>query len=175
MPEDDGGARHLVPGLLLPDIALASTRGGTMSLARQEGRAVLYVYTWTGRPGAANPTGWDNIPGAHGSTPESEGFRDLYGQFSALATEVFGLSAQTTAYQQEFAARLDLPFALLSDRDLALQRALSLPTFEAGRDTYLKRLTLLIRDGAIERTIYPVQQPDRHAAEVLAWLKSEMR
>ena len=36
----------------------------------------------------------------------------------------------------------------------------------------MKRLTLLISDGTIERVWYPVFPPDRHAAEVLAWLEA---
>jgi peroxiredoxin len=35
-----------------------------------------------------------------------------------------------------------------------------------------KRLTLIIRDGAIEHVFYPVFPPNEHAAQVLAWLHS---
>jgi peroxiredoxin len=38
--------------------------------------------------------------------------------------------------------------------------------------TLVKRLTLIIRDGAIEHVFYPVFPPDGHAAEVLGWLGS---
>ena len=51
-----------------------------------------------------------------------------------------------------------------------MQQALSLPTFETGGVTYLTRLTLAIRDGRIERTIYPVKQPGAHSRDVLVWL-----
>src|SRR5690606_16757096 len=81
-PVDDGGADHLICGLALPDIALPATSGRMMSLARVPGRAVVFCYSWTGRPGAPNPPDWDTLPGAHGSTPEAEGFRDLYPGFA---------------------------------------------------------------------------------------------
>lgn len=34
----------------------------------------------------------------------------------------------------------------------------------------IKRLTLVIRDGRIERVFYPVFPPDRHAEDVVDWL-----
>ena len=60
------------------------------------------------------------------------------------------MSTQDTAYQQEAVARLHLPFPLLSDERLELTTALSLPTFEVDGMTLIKRLTLIIDDGAIE-------------------------
>jgi len=36
----------------------------------------------------------------------------------------------------------------------------------------LKRLTLILYDGRIEKVFYPVFPPDRHAEEVIAWLKN---
>ena len=52
--------------------------------------------------------------------------------------------------------RLHLRFAILSDADLRLTRALGLPTFEAAGRTLLRRLTLVVRDGMIEHLWYPV-------------------
>jgi peroxiredoxin len=69
--------------------------------------------------------------------------------------------------------RLHLPFAILSDADLRLTRALGLPTFEAAGRTLMRRLTLVVRDGMIEHLWYPVFPPDRHGAEVLDWLRKQ--
>lgn len=168
-PEDDGAARHL-GGAPLPDLALSAADGTSVSLARLAGRWVVFLYPWTGKPRLPNPPGWDDIPGAHGSTPEAEGFRDAYDAFQAAGFGVLGLSGQTTADQQEFAARVGLPFPLLSDAEGTLRTALRLPTFETGGITYLKRLTLIIRDGAIERVVYPVHPPHTHARDLLATL-----
>ena len=164
---DDGAARHLVPGQELPDLELPSSLGGTVNLARQEGVAIVYVYPWTGRPGVSDPPGWDDIPGAHGSTPETGGFRDHYPEFRRVGVEVYGLSTQDGDHQRELAERLSVPFALLSDDQLAFQKALSLPTFETGGVPYLRRLTLFIRDGKIARVFYPVAQPETHAGDLL--------
>jgi len=167
---DDGGARHLKRGRRMPDIALPTTAGRHISLARLQGRAVVYCYPWTGRSGLANPLGWDDIPGAHGSTPQAEGFRDLHAGFEQVGAVVFGLSTQSTAYQAEMVARLRLPFEIVSDEGFILQQALVLPTFATGGVRYLKRLTFVLRDGRIERVYYPVHAPATHAREVCAWL-----
>jgi peroxiredoxin len=170
LPDDDGAARHLRRGLRMPDIGLPATGGGHVNLARLPGMVIVYCYPWTGRPGLANPPGWDDIPGAHGSTPQSEGFRDLYAGFRQVDAALFGLSTQPTDYQRELVDRLDLPFALISDEGFALQRALALPTFATGGVTYLKRLTLAVKDGRIERVYYPIAHPAAHPREVCAWL-----
>jgi peroxiredoxin len=167
---DDGGAKHLKRGRRMPDVALPTTAGRTVSFARVVGRAVVYCYPWTGRPGVANPPGWDAIPGAHGSTPQAEGFRDLYAGFEQVGSVVFGLSAQSTAYQAELVARLQLPFEMVSDEGFTLQQALALPTFATGGVHYLKRLTFVLRDGRIDRVYYPIPAPAAHAREVCAWL-----
>lgn len=172
---DDGAARHLVPGLELPDIALPSSRGGTVNLSIRRGVSVVYVYPWTGRPGFSDPPGWDDIAGAHGSTPETEGFRDHYLKFRAQRIEVFGISGQSCEHHRELASRLAVPFALLSDERFLLREALRLPTFEAGGVPYLKRLTMLVRDGRISHTFYPVERPAAHAREILDWLDEKRR
>ena len=169
-PANDAAADHLKPGMALPDVELPSTAGRMVSLARLPGRTIVFAYTWTGRPGVANPPRWDEIAGAHGSTAEAEGFRNLHSSFLSLDTEVLGLSAQDTGWQRELVARLRLPYEIASDASLALAETLRLPTFETGGATYLRRLTLAIRDGRIEWVFYPVHPPDAHARDVLAWL-----
>ncbi|HUI14122.1 MAG TPA: peroxiredoxin [Xanthobacteraceae bacterium] len=170
-PQDDGGARHLT-GMKWPDIALAATSGPAVNLSKLKGRAVLYVYPRTGVPGVDAPPGWDDIPGARGCTPQSCGFRDHFAALKALGVaRVFGLSTQATGYQREAAARLHLPFPILSDAELALTRALNLPTFTTSGMTLLKRMALVVDDGVIVKVFYPVFPPDKNAAEVAAWLR----
>ncbi|KVK45412.1 hypothetical protein L903_25930 [Agrobacterium sp. JL28] len=57
---------------------------------------------------------------------------------------------------------------MLSDHSLSLAKALSLPTFEAGGFTLLKRLTMIIEDGRIRHVFYPVDPPDKNADAVIA-------
>jgi peroxiredoxin len=88
-----------------------------------------------------------------------------------LNAEVYGLSAQTTDYQLEAKQRLHLPFELLSDTALQLKAVLKLPTFSAAEMELYKRLTLIARDGHIEKVFYPVFPPERNADDVLVWLR----
>ena len=171
-PKDDGAARHLI-GRALPPITLPATNGASVDLSTLEGLTVVYAYPMTGRPDVALPDGWDMIPGARGCTPQSCAFRDHHAELQEHGVDqVFGLSTQTTEYQQEAATRLHLPFALLSDAELALTKALDLPTFEAAGATLLKRLTMIISDARIDHALYPVFPPDKSAAAVLDWLRA---
>jgi peroxiredoxin len=169
VPVDDGACDHL-DGMALPSVPLRSTAGRTVDLAHLPGTTVVYIYPRTGRPDVEPPKGWNDIPGARGCTPQSCAFRDHYRELQALGARVFGLSTQTTDYQQEAVERLHLPFELLSDVDLALARALRLPTFEAEGMTLLKRITLILIDGRVRKVFYPVFPPDKNAEEVIGVL-----
>jgi peroxiredoxin len=171
-PVDDGAAAHL-PGTRLPHVALRATDGSVVDLAAIAGTVVVFAYPRTGRPGEPSLVpDWDQIPGARGCTPHTSGFRDLHAEFAALGARVFGLSTQDTAYQREMVERVHVPFPVLSDADLALTRALRLPTMDVAGQTLLKRIAWIARDGTIDRVFYPVFPPDRNAAEVLAALAS---
>jgi peroxiredoxin len=168
-PVDDGACDHLL-GQRLPDLALPSTAAEPVDLASLPGRKVVYCFPRAGQPDVPMPAGWDDIPGARGCTPQSLAFRDHYDKIRALHAELFGLSTQSPEAQRVIATRLKLPFALLSDADLAFARALRLPTFEVEGATLIRRLTLVLSDGEIEKVFYPVFPPDKHADEVIVWL-----
>jgi peroxiredoxin len=171
MPQDDGAAKHL-PGMRMPDIALPATDGKNVNLSKLAGRTVIYIYPRTGVPGTDLPPGWNDIPGARGCTPQSCAFRDHFGELKRLGVaQLYGLSTQDTAYQQEAATRLHLPFAILSDEKLALTTALNLPTFTVAGMTLLKRMALVLDGAVITKVFYPVFPPDKNAEEVIAWLQ----
>ena len=171
VPEDDGAADGL-ESLDVPPVALTSTSGGTVDLSALPGTTVVYCYPRTGEPDRDPPEGWNEIPGARGCTPQSCSFRDHHEELAALEARVFGLSTQDTGYQREAVGRLRLPFELLSDEDLAFAGALNLPTFEVGGMILTKRLTMIVRDGQIEKVFYPVFPPDKNADEVVEWLSA---
>jgi peroxiredoxin len=171
VPADDGGSDHLL-GLQLPDLALASTQGGEIRLSDLKGLTVLYCYPMTGRPDVALPDGWDQIPGARGCTPQSCAFRDHHAELAALNTKVYGISTQSSTYQQEAVERLHLPFSLLSDERLALLTALKLPSMDVEGKTLIKRTTLICRGTEIINVFYPVFPPDQNAEQVIAWLQA---
>jgi peroxiredoxin len=156
----------------LPDLSLRSTSDRLVNLSRTPGRRlVVYCYPRTGEPGKPSPPGWDDIPGARGCTPETCGFRDHHKDLAKLGADVYGVSTQSTAYQREMVTRLEVPFEVLSDEHLSLTRALRLPTFTVSGMTLIKRLTMIAKAGRIEHVFYPVFPPDKHAEEVIEWLK----
>jgi len=182
IPADDGAADHL-RGVVVPSLALASTSGAAVDLARLAlAPTVVFLYPRTGGRGQSSGPEWDLIPGARGCTPQSCGFRDLHTEFRSRGVTVAGVSTQTTVYQREFVERNHLPFHLLSDADLALTRRLKLPTFEwrspdwvgagSGPTTLIKRMAWYLEAGQIRHVWYPVFPPDRNAETVLAWLRA---
>lgn len=183
IPQDDGLTRHL-QGALLPAIELQSSDGGSVKLSQLTEPTVIFTYPRTGIAGQPPSLGfdgqtWESIPGARGCTPQSCGFRDLYSQFSTLGVKVFGLSTQDSAFQADFKARNHVPFEFLSDVDLHLTRALTLPTFEfpvlsGGPPTLLRRMAWFVHQGRIEQIWYPVFPPNENAQNVLNWLQDQL-
>jgi peroxiredoxin len=172
VPEDDGAAAHLA-GATIPRLELPTTDQRALDLAEAaQHLLVLYIYPRTGKPGEALPTGWDDIPGARGCTPQACSFRDLHAEIAAHGAHTLGLSAQNVADQHEVVERLGLPYALASDPLLALAEALRLPTFEVDGMRLYKRLTLIVDAGKVEHVFYPVFPPDRNAQDVLSWLQA---
>ena len=162
VPEDDGGADHLV-GLELPSLVLESSLGDV----NVRDFDVVYVYPRSGRPDRPLLPGWDETPGARGCTPQSCAFRDLYGE---LGVRVAGLSAQTLDDQLEFAERNRMPFPVIADPERRLGATLRLPTFEIVGLTLYKRITLVAHEARIVKVFYPVFPPDANAGDVLEYL-----
>ena len=152
-----------------------ATNGRDLDLSRLAAdRLVVFVFPRMGRPDAADPPGWDDIPGARGCTQESCAFRDHFREFIDLDYEVVGLSAQLTSDQVEASTRLHLPYKLLADPDRKLSEAIGLPTFSAAGLTLYKRLTFVAQDRRIVKVFYPIFPPQENAPNVLAWIRSEM-
>ncbi len=169
VPIDDGACNHLL-GSSLPSVSLTSTSEKAIDLSTYADTLVIYFYPMLGRPDSPPLIGWNDIPGARGCTPQTCAFRDSHSGLKQLGVEVFGVSAQRLEDQQEAHARLQLPFELLNDEQLALAQALKLPTFEYAGARLIKRLTIIATGGLIRKVFYPVFPPDNNAREVIAWL-----
>lgn len=184
-PVDDGAAAHLV-GAMVAEVTLASTLGGAVNLREAcQKPTVVFFYPRTGVPGVAPPaafdgTPWDLVPGMRGCTPQSCGFRDLSAEFAGRGVSILAVSTQEPWYQEEFAKRMHIMFAILSDAALELSRAMRLPTIEmpveqGGPSTLLKRMAWFCRDGRVEKVWYPVFPPNENAKVVLAHLRETLR
>lgn len=175
IPTDDGACEHLL-GLPVPDLRLQSTTGDRLDLAElAAGRSVIFIYPRTGVPGVDPPTGWDLIPGARGCTPQTCAYRDDHAAFREHGAQVFGLSAQSSVDQLEFAAREHIPFPLLSDPGIELGAMLVLPTFVVDGAVLYRRLTLIVESGTIVYVRYPVFPPNSDALATLSWLEANRR
>jgi peroxiredoxin Q/BCP len=145
-------------GDLAPDFTLPDQRGTPVRLGDLIGKknVVLYFY-----PKDATPR----------CTAEARAFRDAYDTFTAADTEVIGVSADSVKSHERFAAKHDLPFLLLSDRDGAVRKLYGVERWLGivpGRVTYV-----IDRDGLV-RTVYSSQlaatrhvQKARHAVKAL--------
>jgi peroxiredoxin len=157
---------HLI-GTKVPDIALVATDGRIINPARESGLCVYFCYPYTGRPGHADPEGWDQIAGAHGSTPQTLGYSEAYEKYQKLGVKVFGVSFQDVFWQSEFAKRQSLKVPLLSDHARKFAGALKLETFKAGGEDYLQRVTLIVVEGTVIAVRNPIEAPAADAEEAL--------
>lgn len=84
-----------------PDFELPATGGKTFRLSSAKGKnLVLYFYPK------------DNTPGC---TTEGQQFRDLHPQFAKLGCEIYGISRDSMRSHENFKAKMNFPFELLSD------------------------------------------------------------
>ncbi|MGN6231588.1 MAG: peroxiredoxin [Trinickia sp.] len=89
----------------VPDFTAPAT-GGDITLSGLRGKkVVLYFYPK------------DNTPGC---TTEGLQFRDLYPKFQKAGAEIVGVSRDSLRSHENFKAKLELPFPLISDADEAL-------------------------------------------------------
>jgi len=70
---------------------------------------------------------------------------------------------------------LHLPFAVLSDHEMAFAKGLELPTFHTNGMHLLKRLTLITKDAEVVAVKYPIFPSNSDAAWAVNWLKQHSR
>jgi peroxiredoxin len=176
VPVDDGACDHLL-NHDVAEVALSPTSSPTdpVNLSTLPGLTIVFCYPRTGQPDEVVPDEWNAIPGARSCTPQACSFRDRFTELKNYnVSQVFGLSTQSTEYQQEVKERLHLPYDLLSDEKLEFVNAMKLPVFEWEGKKVVKRITLAIRDGKVVRWWYPVFPSDRNVDSVLDWLRSSL-
>ncbi|MCB1960226.1 MAG: peroxiredoxin [Rhodocyclaceae bacterium] len=144
-----------------PDITLPATGNQQISLSALRGQlVVLYFYPK------------DNTPGC---TNETRDFGALHAEFEALGCRVFGISRDSLKSHENFKAKLELSFELLSDADeIACQAfdVIKMKNMYGKQVRGIERSTFVIdRDGLIRRE-WRKLKVDGHAAEVLAFVQT---
>lgn len=93
-------------GKAIKNFTRPATGNQEISLSDYKGRnLVLYFYPKDSTPGC---------------TTEGQNFRDLYAGFQKANTEILGVSRDTLKRHENFKAKQEFPFELLSDEDESL-------------------------------------------------------
>ena len=96
-------------GDIVPNFTAKDNNGDLFESQSVLGRKPLVIYFYPK----------DNTPGC---TTEACSFRDQYEDFKDLGAEVIGISSDSVKSHHKFAAKLNLPFILLSDQDKRLRK-----------------------------------------------------
>ena len=146
-------------GTPAPGFTLSDQAGNEVSLSDYLGKkVVLYFYPR------------DNTPGC---TRQACAFAAAYNGFRQKNVVVIGISKDSVASHQKFAAKYDLPFILLSDPE---RQAIEAYDVWKEKKNYGKvsmgvvRSTYIIDENGIIEKAMPKVKPDTNAAEVLSYL-----
>ena len=139
------------------DFEAQATSGQTFSLAALKGKqVVIYFYPKDSTPGC---------------TTEGQGFRDQHAAFKAANTEVFGVSRDSVKSHENFKAKQEFPFELISDKDEAVCQlfdVIKLKKLYGKEYLGVDRSTFLIdKDGVLRQEWRGVKVPG-HVDAVLA-------
>ncbi len=175
-------------GMPLPTLKLEWMPGQRLDVGRL-GRAPLVIYC---HPGAepedvqgdfedAFEAGFEGVDfkgdfDGEGATPdlaECRSFAERCLELGSMRHRVVGVSSQSARSILSLASHEALPHVLLSDDRLELADEMGLPTFEVDGVSHYERLTMIVRDGRVEKVFYPIPDPAAHAAEVERWLRDE--
>jgi thioredoxin-dependent peroxiredoxin len=147
-------------GKKVPAFKATSTAGEISSSQFKGKQLVLYFYPK------------DNTPGC---TTETADFRDHDKQFKAANTVILGVSRDSLKSHENFKAKLELPFELVSDPDEALCLAfdvMKMKNMYGKQVRGIERSTFLIdADGKLKQEWRGVKVAN-HVTEVLAASKA---
>lgn len=144
-----------------PPFSAKDQDGNEVSLDALKGSwAVIYFYPK------------DDTPGC---TKEACGFRDNFGAISAAGAKVLGVSGDSAASHQKFAAKYELPFTLLVDEGNEVARAYGAwGTKHNYGKTYegIIRSTVVVDPQGKVAKVWKAVKAEGHAGQVLDWLKA---
>ena len=146
----------LTIGSNAPEFQLSDQDGKTVNIKDFEGQKVLLWFY----PKASTP-GW---------TTQGQGLRDEFKNFKKHNTVILGMSADSIKAQNNFCAKQEFPFQLLSDPDKEVMRsyeAIGMKKMYGREYEGILRVAYLIdENGKIEQA-YEKVSPKTHAGIVL--------
>ena len=147
---------QLAEGCAAPDFELQATGGGTVRLSELRGRpVVVYFYPK------------DHTPGC---TTQGQDFRNLHARFRRRRAVILGISRDSVKTHENFKAKHQFPFRLLSDPDeVACQSygVMKLKNMYGRKVRGIERSTFLIDTQGVVRRIWRKVRVAEHAGEVL--------
>lgn len=145
----------------VPDFQAQATGDQSITLADLKGKnVIIYFYPK------------DNTPGC---TTEGQDFRDRMEHFMALDTEIFGVSRDSLRVHENFRAKHEFPFHLISDKDEDLCKlfdAIKLKKLYGKEYMGIERSTFLIDKEGVLRQEWRGVKVKGHADEVLDAVKA---
>jgi len=139
-----------------PEFQLSDQDGNLVNIKDFEGQKVLLWFY----PKASTP-GW---------TTQGQGLRDEFKNFKKYNTVILGMSADSIKAQNNFCAKQEFPFQLLSDPDKEVMRsyeAIGMKKMYGREYEGILRVAYLIdENGKIEQA-YEKVSPKTHAGIVL--------
>lgn len=148
-------------GQPVQDFSAPATSDSQVTLSELKGKNVVFYFY---------PK--DSTPGC---TTEGQDFRDLYDEFQALDTEIFGISRDSLRSHENFKTKQSFPFELISDKDEAVCQLFDVIKLKKmyGREYMgLERSTFLIDKEGVLRQEWRKVKVKGHAAEVLEATKA---
>ena len=114
----------------------------------------------------------DSTPGC---TTEAQQFRDLYAEFLAAGCSVLGVSRDSLRSHENFKAKLEMPFELISDADEAVCNIFDTIKMKKmyGKDVRgIERSTFLIDSKGVLRKEWRGVKVPNHVDDVLAAVRA---
>ena len=142
-----------------PIFKLCGIKNKKFDLKKTKGKLILYFYPK------------DDTPGC---TLETKDFSKLYKKFKKIKCEVIGISKDSIESHEKFKKKYKVPFDLLSDPDVKLQKKYGvwgMKTFMGKKFLGTIRSTVFVDKGKIKK-IWSNVRVKNHAKEVFDFVNT---
>ena len=151
----------VVLGKPIPYFEIPATSGLVFNPTACKGRKlVMYFYPKDSTPGC---------------TTQGQQFRDHYAEFKQLNTEIFGISRDSLKSHENFKAKFEFPFDLLSDSEeiaCKLFDVIKMKKMYGKEVRGIERSTFVINSKGVLIHEWRGVKVDGHIPEVLAFIRT---